>query len=61
MYQRGRKLGDERVSTKQMVELAEQQREAYALALNALSLLDEKNAWFILPVMSQDRNEVDIR
>jgi hypothetical protein len=48
MYQRARKLAELSSLPSEMVELAEMQREAYVVALNALALLDEKNAWFVV-------------
>jgi hypothetical protein len=49
MYQRARKLQEARVEMSQLLEMADMQREALVTALNAMALLDEKNAWFVLP------------
>ncbi|KAI0063071.1 hypothetical protein BV25DRAFT_1907210 [Artomyces pyxidatus] len=51
MYQRARKLGAYTNDRAQYFHLAEQQLEAYVVAMNALNLLDQKNAWIVLPVL----------
>lgn len=50
MYQRARKLGDLMGNDPSNVfTLAEQQLEAYLVAINSLSLVDEDSAWVLLP------------
>lgn len=58
MYQRGRKLAAIQASRKDMLELAVMQREAYVVALNALSLLDAKSAWFVLSSVSSTTQDI---
>ena len=62
MYQRARKLGGI-ISTigsnvAQWVGLAELQLEALLVSMNALSLIDPKSAWFVLPISAENGNEV---
>ncbi|KAJ7179519.1 nucleoporin Nup120/160-domain-containing protein [Mycena filopes] len=55
MYQRARKLQDIIASDLSLTPtLAGQQKEAYMVAMNSLSLVDAKNAWFLLPVLVAD-------
>ena len=51
MYQRARKLEDVITDATSFVSLAETQLEALSVATNALSLVDEKSAWIVMPVM----------
>ena len=51
MYQRARKLEDVITDATSFVSLAETQLEALSVATNALSLVDEKLTWFVMPVM----------
>ena len=39
-------------------ELADLQLEAYAVAMNALALVDSKSQWFTLPIVSETGREV---
>lgn len=55
MYQRARKLQDLIASDVSLsATLAGQQQEAYMVAINSLSLVDRRNAWFLLPVLVAD-------
>jgi len=54
MYQRAVKLSALANDVSQFMSLAEQQLEAYAVAMNALSILDQKNAWIVLPLSSEN-------
>jgi len=54
MYQRAVKLSALANDVSQFMSLAEQQLEAYAVAMNALSILDRKNAWIVLPLSSEN-------
>ncbi|KAJ6567297.1 hypothetical protein DFH09DRAFT_1156619 [Mycena vulgaris] len=55
MYQRARKLQDLIASDISLsAPLAGQQQEAYMVAINSLSLVDSRNAWFLLPVLVAD-------
>jgi len=50
MYQRARKLQDLINDAVSFASLAEDQLEAYNIAINSLSLVDQKNAWVLLPI-----------
>jgi nuclear pore complex protein Nup160 len=52
MYQRARKLAalNDFNDSAQYFSLAEQQLEALVISSNALALLDQKDAWILLPV-----------
>lgn len=55
MYQRARSLGQwERHSLEMRFMLVQQQEEAYALAINALSLLDSGDAWISLTLHDEE-------
>lgn len=59
MYQRARKLAALSTSEPQQFKiLAEQRLEAYAVSINALSLVDSKSAWIVLPFTADSNNEV---
>ena len=60
MYQRARKLQNLINDPTFFSSLAEAQLEAYTVAINALSLVDEKNAWVVLPVPHESVQEVRI-
>jgi nuclear pore complex protein Nup160 len=48
MYQQGQKLAGAIVDVASFVETAPAQLEAIMIAINALSLVDSKNAWIIV-------------
>lgn len=58
MYQRARKLASLVDDRSQFMELAELQLEAYVVAMNALSLVEQKNAWIAMPVTAEAEHEV---
>ena len=59
MYQRARKLAQlAGNSPDHFIKLAELQLEAYVVSINALSLIDQKSAWLVLPVSVESGNEV---
>lgn len=58
MYQRARKLQDLTTDPTSFSALAEEQLEAYTVAINALSLVDQKNSWVVLPVPPESTHEV---
>jgi len=58
MYQRAQKLQDLITDQSLMEPLGEEQLEAYLVAMNSLSLLDEKNAWIVMPMSSDSGNAV---
>ncbi|KZT26905.1 hypothetical protein NEOLEDRAFT_1111428 [Neolentinus lepideus HHB14362 ss-1] len=53
MYQRGRRLAEHPAYWNDLPR----QLEAYLTAMNALSLVDPKNAWFVMPVVSDSDDE----
>ncbi len=52
MYQRARKVQDVITDVASFISLAEDQLEGLSVAVNALSLVDEKTAWVLMPVVS---------
>jgi nuclear pore complex protein Nup160 len=60
MYQRARKLQNLINDAVSFPSLAEEQLEAYNIAINALSLVDQKNAWVLLPISVDITHEVSI-
>ena len=59
MYQRARKLASLSSSNpEQFLSLGELQLEAYIISINALSLVDPKSAWIVLPYTADVSNEV---
>ncbi|RDB20540.1 hypothetical protein Hypma_012453 [Hypsizygus marmoreus] len=57
MYQRAKKLQDLTHDPLSFSTLAEEQLEAYTVAINALSLVDLKNAWVLLPISADHAHE----
>jgi len=55
MYQRARKLASlsNSLDPAQYFALAEQQLEALVISSNALALLDQKDAWIVLPLVPE--------
>ena len=55
MYQRARKLAtlSNAIDSTQYFALAEQQLEALIISSNALALLDQKDAWIVLPLVPE--------
>ncbi|KAF8266642.1 nucleoporin Nup120/160-domain-containing protein [Lactarius quietus] len=55
MYQRARKLAalSNAIDTTQYFALVEQQLEALIISSNALALLDQKDAWIVLPLVPE--------
>jgi nuclear pore complex protein Nup160 len=58
MYQRARKLQDVITDVTSFIALAEDQLEALSVAVNALNLVDEKNAWVLMPIVSDTVSNV---
>lgn len=58
MYQRARKLQELIIDAVSFASLAEDQLEAYNVAINSLSLVDQNNAWFLLPISTDTTHEV---
>jgi hypothetical protein len=58
MYQRARKLHHLIGDPTLFFSLVEDQLEAYMVAMNALSLLEKKNAWILFPVSLDHLYEV---
>ncbi|PFH52564.1 hypothetical protein AMATHDRAFT_74048 [Amanita thiersii Skay4041] len=59
MYHRARKLQELITNPQTFVVLAEEQLQAYTIALNSLSLVDQSSAYIVLPVSSD--NQIDSR
>lgn len=57
MYLRARKLSELQGDPAQLVSLAEQEVEALAVSMNALSIIEAKSAWIVVP-MSPTAREV---
>ncbi|KAG6813445.1 hypothetical protein H0H92_010779 [Tricholoma furcatifolium] len=57
MYQRARRLQDLITDPSLFASLAEEQLDAYNLAINSLSLVDPKNAWVLLPLSADQTLE----
>jgi nuclear pore complex protein Nup160 len=60
MYQRARKLHGLFGDPSLVIPLAEEQLEAYMVSINSLSLLDQKNAWIVMPVSTENGHEVGV-
>ncbi len=59
MYQRARKFAVLAHSRPEdFVRFAQLQLEAYAVSINALSLIDQKSSWVVLPVTMESTHEV---
>lgn len=58
MYQRARKISNLLGDPSNFSPLAELQLEAYVVAMNALSLLDQKTAWIAIPATAETGHEV---
>lgn len=60
MYQCARKLHDiVTTSSALLAELADEELEAYMIAMNSLSLVDPKNAWILIPgSVESERDQV---
>jgi hypothetical protein len=58
MYQRAQKIHQLITTAALFAELAEDELEAYLIAINALSLLDAKDAWIVLPIVPGSHQEV---
>ncbi|KIL68186.1 hypothetical protein M378DRAFT_72126 [Amanita muscaria Koide BX008] len=57
MYDRARRIHDLIADVQSFLALAEEQQQAYAVALNSLSLVDQADAWFVLPSSTQSNTE----
>lgn len=51
MYQRALKLQDIITNAELFIQYGEEQLDAYSIAINALTLVDENAQWIILPVV----------
>ncbi len=49
MYQQAQKLSASVIEAKSFIEVAQAQLEATVIAMNALSLVDSKDAWIVVP------------
>ncbi|KAI0347005.1 hypothetical protein BDW22DRAFT_1367225 [Trametopsis cervina] len=58
MYQRARKLAPvSQANPEHFIRMAELQLEAYVVSINALSLVERKTAWIVLPISGRSENE----
>ena len=58
MYQRARKLQELISDGVSFASLAEDQLDAYNIAINSLSLINPQNAWVPLPIPTDNTHEV---
>lgn len=58
MYQRARKLHNLIPESTDVAVLAEEELEAYMVALNSLALIDRGSAWFSMPLVPENGHEV---
>lgn len=58
MYQRARKLHDLIGDPAELLSLAEEELEAYMVAMNSLALVDRQNAWIVIPATGENTGEV---
>lgn len=49
MYQQGRRFGESSTTKVSAFELAAMQARSYLAAINALKLIEKRNAWISLP------------
>ncbi|KIJ70406.1 hypothetical protein HYDPIDRAFT_122186 [Hydnomerulius pinastri MD-312] len=61
MYQRARKLQEISGQPVDVISLMEDQLESHLLAINSLSLLEQKNAWIIVQAPSTNVNDFEPR
>lgn len=60
MYMRARKLQEISGGPHDMISLNDDQMESYLLAINSLSLLEEKKAWFIVQTFVNNAHESEV-
>lgn len=60
MYMRALKLQEISGSPAEMIPLINDQMESYLLAINSLSLLEEKKAWFIVQTFTDNDYETEV-
>lgn len=58
MYQRARKLASLIGDSENSISLVEAQLEAYAVSMSALALIDQRNAWIVIPVTAETGHAV---
>lgn len=58
MYQRARKLHGLMKDSVSFTSFVEEALDAYNVAINSLSLVNEKNSWILLPVTPESSREV---
>lgn len=58
MVQYARRLSSHMKSSQYFVVLSEMQAHAYLVAMNALSLIDPKNAWISMPIAPEVASQV---
>ncbi|KAI5982289.1 nucleoporin Nup120/160-domain-containing protein [Pisolithus marmoratus] len=61
MYMRAHKLQEISGSSAEISSLMDDQAESYLLAINSLSLLEEKKAWFVVQTFTNNVHELESR
>lgn len=60
MYMRAHKLQRISGSSAEIASLREDQMESYLLAINSLSLLEEKKAWFVVQANTNNGHDLQV-
>lgn len=60
MYQRARKLQEISSKPADVISLMEDQLETYLLAINSLSLLEQKNAWVVVQLPASNVPDFEV-
>lgn len=60
MYQRARKLQEIPSKPADVISLMEDQLESYLLAINSLSLLEQKNAWVVVQLPPSNVKDFEV-
>lgn len=60
MYQRARKLQEISSKPADVILLIEDQLESYLLAINSLSLLEQKNAWVVVQLPASNAKDFEV-
>jgi len=60
MYQRARKLQEISSKPADVISLMEDQLESYLLAMNSLSLLEQKDAWVVVQLPASNITDFEV-
>lgn len=60
MYQRARKLQEISSKPADVISLMEDQLESYLLAINSLSLLEQKDAWVVVQLPALNITDFEV-